>query len=71
MKTISDLMESNRKDLLNRKEMLRIILLDDKINFEEENPSPAQQQDFLLRLAEMDNKELCKCTIDALIRNNN
>tara|TARA_R110000851_G_scaffold85930_2_gene186637 strand:+ start:150 stop:320 length:171 start_codon:yes stop_codon:yes gene_type:complete len=54
---------------MNRQKMIQIIRLDDKLNFTE-NPTPAETESLLLTIAEMDNNELMKLTIDCLIRNN-
>tara|TARA_R110000787_G_scaffold237426_6_gene343847 strand:- start:506 stop:691 length:186 start_codon:yes stop_codon:yes gene_type:complete len=56
-------------NFLNRREMIKIVRLDDKLNFTE-NPTKSDTEELLLTIAEMDNKELLKWTIDCLIRNN-
>tara|TARA_R110001632_G_scaffold46294_1_gene117601 strand:- start:366 stop:560 length:195 start_codon:yes stop_codon:yes gene_type:complete len=62
-------MKTEITKFMNRQKMIQIIRLDDKLNFTE-NPTPAETESLLLTIAEMDNNELMKLTIDCLIRNN-
>ena len=62
-------MKTEITKFMNRQKMIQIIRLDDKLNFTE-NPTPTDTEELLLTIAEMDNNELMKLTIDCLIRNN-